>query len=49
MLDRFVSPTLAPTAMLVAVTRRLASLGGMEKQLRPVRRRRSGNSPSNSR
>ena len=28
--------------------RRLASLGGTEKQLRSVRRRRSGNSPSNS-
>ena len=29
--------------------RRLASLGGTEKQLRSVRRRRSGNSASNSR
>ena len=29
--------------------RRLAELGGTEKPLRSVRRRRSGNSPSNSR
>ena len=29
--------------------RRLASLGGTEKQLRSVRRRRSGNPPRNSR
>lgn len=28
--------------------RRLASLGGTEKRLQPVRRRRSGNSPRNS-